>query len=114
MTRSLFGAAALALALALCAGAWAGTSDYYSSPQWSPGQGGSSSFSSGWMLNTMGKNAPFDSTITFIDNVSYSWHSTLRGSGTVLQTHWLSSAVKKGHCRANVSANTWAGCAVRS
>jgi hypothetical protein len=114
MTRPMLVTAVAAFALAFSAIAWAGTSDYYSSPSWSPGQGGSSSFSSSWMMNVMSKLAAFDSTVTFIDNVSYSWHSTLRGSSTYLSTYWFSSAVKKGHCRSNVSAGVWAGCAVRS
>ena len=56
--------------------------------------------------------ASFDSTITFIDNVSYSWHSTLRGPGTYLSTHWLSSQVKKAHCRSNVAASAMGTCVV--
>ena len=112
MKRSLFIVTVLAFALALCTSAWAGSVSYYSSPYWSPGQGGSSSFSSSWWQSMMVKNASFDSSITFIDNVSYSWHSTVRGPGTYLTTHWLTSQVKKGHCRANVSSSAWAACSV--
>jgi len=110
MKRSLLAVTVLAFALALCTSAWAGSVSYYSSPYWSAGQGGSSSFSSSWWRSTMGKNASFDSTVTFIDNVSYSWHSTLRGYDTYLATQWFSSQVKKAHCRANASASAWAGC----
>lgn len=110
MKRSLLAVTVLAFALALCTSAWAGSVSYYSSPGWSPGQGASSSFSSSWWQSIMAKNASFDSTVTFIDNVSYSWHSTLRGSGTYLSTHWLSSQVKKAHCRANVSSSAYASC----
>ena len=114
MKRSLFVVTVLAFALALCTSAWAGSVSYYSSPYWSPGQGASSSFSSSWFLNIIAKSSSFDSTITFIDNVSYSWHSTLRGPGTYLSTHWLSSQAKKAHCRANVAAYSSTSCAVRS
>jgi hypothetical protein len=114
MIRSLLVVVLTAFALAFCASAWAGSFTYYGSSSWVSGQGGSSSFSSTWMVNAMSKNAPFDSTITFIDNVSYSWHSTLRGPGAYLSTHWFASNVKKGHCRANVAANTSATCGVQS
>jgi hypothetical protein len=114
MKRSLFAMTVLVFALALCTSAWAGSVTYYSSPYWSAGQGGSSSFSSSWWQNIMGKNAGFDSTITFIDNSSYGWHSTVRGYGTYLTTHWFSSQVKKGHCRANVGSSAHATCSITS
>jgi hypothetical protein len=110
MKRSLFAVPVLAFALALCASAWAGSSTYYSSSYWQAGQGSSSSFSSSWWQNIMSKTGSFDSTIAFIDNTSYSWHSTLRGPGTYLSTHWLSSQVKKAHCRANVAAAAHGSC----
>ena len=114
MTRSWFAVAALVVALALSASASAESVNYYSTSSWSAGQGGSSSFSSSWFMNIIAKSSSFDSTITFIDNVSYSWHSTLRGPGTYLSTHWLSSQVKKAHCRANVAVYSSTSCAVRS
>lgn len=106
--------AMLLAALVTSATAWAGATNYLVSSYWSPGQGGSSAFSSSWFQNIMIKNAGFDSTITFIDNVSYGWHATTRGYATYLETHWLSSQVKKAHCRANVAASTWAACTVYS
>lgn len=112
MKRPLLIAVLLMLAFAISTSAWAGSVGYYSSPYWSPGMGGSSSFSSSWWRNVMTKNASFDSTITFIDNNSYSWHATLRGPGTYLSTHWLSSQVKKAHCRSNATSSAWAGCSV--
>lgn len=114
MKRSLFVVTVLAFALALCTSAWAGSATYYSSPYWSAGQGASSSFSSSWWRNIMAKSASFDSTITFIDNVSYGWHSTVRGPGTYLTTHWFSSQVKKAHCRANVASSAHAACTVQN
>lgn len=109
MKRSVFVTVVLALTLAVCTSAWAGYG-YYSSPSWSSGQGGSSSFGSQWWQNIMAKDAAFDSTITFIDNASYGWHSTMRGSSTYLSTHWLTSQVKKAHCRANGSSSARATC----
>jgi hypothetical protein len=114
MKRLLVITALVVLALAVSASSWAGSVGYYSSPYWSPGMGGSTAFGSGWFYNVMNKTAMFDSTITFIDNTSYSWHSTVRGPGQYLTTHWLSSAVKKAHCRSNVSASAWAGCGAQN
>jgi hypothetical protein len=114
MKRSMFLALALTFVLAMCASAWAASVTYAANTSWSAGQGYSSSFSPSWGMNIIAKSSPFDSTITFIDNVSYSWHSTLRGPGTYLTTWWLTSDVKKAHCRANVSASSYTTCAVRS
>jgi hypothetical protein len=102
--------AVVALALALPASAWAAPSTYVSGWSWTAGGGWSTSFSPSWWRNTFYKNASFDTTITFIDNVSYGWHSTVRGTATFLSTHWLSSQVKKAHCRVNSNANAWAAC----
>ena len=101
-------------ALALGASALAAVVPYMSSSWWSAGMGNGSAYSSAWYMNVMAKNAPFDSTVTFIDNTTYSWHSTRRGYDTYLSTHWLTSRVKKAHCRSNVSANVPAACTVYS
>jgi spermidine/putrescine-binding protein len=100
MRRTIL-ALAVALALAFSASAWAGYTSYAVWSYWSPGQGAGSSFSSSWYENAFYKNYGFDTTVTFIDNVSYSWHATVRNSGTYTHTHWLSSQVKRAHCRAN-------------
>ena len=102
--------AALAFALAVCASAWAGTVNYIGSWSWPAGAAYSTSFSPSWWRNTFYKTASFDTTITFIDNVTYGWHSTVRGTATFQESHWLSSQVKKAHCRANTGANVWAAC----
>jgi hypothetical protein len=114
MKRLIVALAVVVTALALGATASAAVVPYMSTSYWSAGQGGASSFSSSWFQNVMYKNAPFDTTVTFIDNVSYSWHSTRRGFDTYLSTHWLSSQVKKAHCRSNVKSGIWAGCTVYS
>jgi hypothetical protein len=101
-------------ALALGASASAGYVEYANDAAWGAGEGYASAFSSSWSLTHMHKNATFDTTITFIDNTSYSWHNTRRSTDTWLQTAWPSSSVKKAHCRSNVARTIWAGCAVYS
>ena len=114
MKRLIVAVAATSAALVIGATASAAAVPYMSTSYWSPGQGGGSSFSSSWFMNGMYKNAPFDSTITFIDNVGYGWHSTRRSLDTYMQTHWTTSAVKKAHCRSNVAAGISAACTVYS
>jgi len=107
--KRLILALVLTLALVLSASALAG-SFVYANKYWSAGEGASSSYSSSWWRNIFSKQAQgFDTTITFIDNVGYGWHSTVRGTGQYLETHWLSSQVKKAHCRAHVS-NFYGSC----
>lgn len=96
--------------LAVSATAWAGTYTYAGHSYWPAGQAHSTWFASSWWNNIFYKTASFDTTITFIDNTSYGWHSTVRGYATYQNTHWFSSAVKKAHCRANTSAYSWAAC----
>lgn len=114
MKRLFAALAVIAAALVLGATASGAVVHYYSTSWWSAGQGGGSSFSSSWFLNVMYKDAPFDTTITFIENTSYGWVNTLRSTNTYMDTHWLSSRVKKAHCRSNVAAGIWAGCTVYS
>ncbi|MDH4350448.1 MAG: hypothetical protein OEW56_04810 [Gemmatimonadota bacterium] len=76
----------------------------YAGPQvWSTGQSGGSSFSSNWHGNDFTKASSADTTVTFIDNVTYGWHNTVRNSNTLTHTYWGTSDVKKGHCIAHVS-----------
>ena len=100
----------LMLSLVFCASAWAGTTTYAGNSYWPAGNAASTSFGPGWYRNTFYKTASFDTTLTFIDNVSYSWHSTVRSWATWVETHWLSSAVKKAYCRANTTGPSWASC----
>jgi hypothetical protein len=106
--------AVMVVALAMTSSAWAGAYNYAASYYWPAGQGAATGFSPSWYRNTFYKNTTFDTTITFIDNVSYSWHATVRSYGTYVETHWLSSQVKKAHCRANSAASTWAACTAYS
>ena len=98
------------LSLVFAASAWAGSTTYAGSWSWPAGQAYSTSFSSSWWGTRFYKTASFDTTLTFIDNVSYGWHSTVRGWAVNQETHWFSSQVKKAHCRANTGASTWAAC----
>lgn len=96
---------------ALSTAAWAGTTTYAGSWYWSAGQAYSTSYSPSWWNNVFYKTASFDTTLTFIDNKTYSWHSTVRGWGTYQTTHWLSSQAKKAYCRANTTGGSvWAAC----
>ena len=105
---------ALALSLLLGASASAASLTYAGSNSWPAGQAYSTSFSSGWVVNTMYKTATFETAVLFIDNVTYGWHSMLRGSGTYQSTHWFSSQVKKAHCRSYASSWSWASCTAYS
>ena len=78
----------------------------YAGPQqWMAGQGAGSSFSSGWARNDFAKSGSgHETTVTFIDNVSYSWHATVRNSADTTHTFWSSNgAARKGHCLAHAS-----------
>ena len=111
MRRRAF-VAVLALALVLSAGAWAGATNYAGYQYWPAGQAAGSAFSPSWFQNIFYKTSSFDTTVTFIDNVSYGWHFTVRSWATYVETHWMSSQVKKAHCRAHTTGGSWAACTV--
>ena len=74
------------------------------SRSWSYGQDASSTYSSTWKRNWFQKNAPgYDTSVTFIDNVKYSWHNTVRNTYMVTATDWYSSSVKKAYARSYAS-----------
>lgn len=114
MKRLMVATAAVLAALVLGATASAGYVEYANDAYWGAGEGYGSAFSSSWVLTHMHKSAPFDTTLTFIDNTAYNWHNTRRSTDTWMQVGWPSSSVKKAHCRSNVAKATWAGCAVTS
>jgi hypothetical protein len=93
----------LTFALAFSTSASAGTTTYAVWSYWSAGQGHGASFSKYWWRNMFYKPNPFLTTVTFIDNVSYGWNSTVRNADQTTTTHWFSSQVKKPYCRANVN-----------
>jgi hypothetical protein len=91
------------VALVPAGAAVAGATTYAGPQKWYAGQSAGSSFSSGWTYNYFFKlSSGYDSTVTFIDNVGYGWHATVRNTSATTYTYWWSSTVKKGHCRANV------------
>ena len=103
----------LALTSALVSAGAALAAETYGGPRyWNPGDSAASSWQSGWTRNAFNKaTSGYETTVTFIDNVSYAWHSTVRNSETVTYSYWWSSQVKKGHCRAHTGGH-WGGCHV--
>jgi hypothetical protein len=94
--------AALAVALVVAGVALGGPTTYAGPRQWSAGESAGSSYSSGWKYNYFFKQGSgYDTTVTFIDNVSYSWHATVRNTSSTTYTYWFVSDVKRGHCRVN-------------
>ena len=106
------GLAVVVSSLALAGAAYAGATTYAGPKAWSAGASAGSAFSSGWRYNYFFKlGSGFDATVTFIDNVTYSWHATVRNTSDTTYTYWSVSNVKRGHCRAH-SSNFWGSCAV--
>ena len=106
------GLVAFVVALTLAGAALAGATTYAGPQQWSQNQGAGSAFSSSWKYNHFFKNGSgYDTTVTFIDNVTYSWHATVRNTSSVTYTYWSASTVKRGHCRAH-SPYFWGSCVV--
>ncbi|MFO7571179.1 MAG: hypothetical protein R6W48_01075 [Gaiellaceae bacterium] len=104
----------LVFALAFSASALAGELMYQPTKYWSAGQGAGSTFSSSWVRNSFWKQSSAAwTTVTFIDNVSYSWHFTTKSTGYVTSTWWFGSQVKKAHCVAN-SSQFYGSCHVYS
>jgi hypothetical protein len=68
------------------------------------GTASSSSYSSAWRIEFSGAVGWADRTVTLIDNTSYSWHGTSRGTGDLVTARWSSAAVKKGFCRLHGTA----------
>jgi hypothetical protein len=102
----------LALASALVwAGAAIAVTGYAGPRYWYPGdQAGTNSYHSGWTTNDFNKpSSGYDTTVTFIDNVKYEWHATVRNRDMVTHTYWPSSQMKKAHCRAHTGYH-WGGC----
>jgi hypothetical protein len=102
------------MVLATAGAALAADQTYAGPQQWSTNASAGSSYGSGWIRNYFFKQSSgYDTTVTFIDNVSYSWHATVRNSSHTTYTSWWVSNVKRGHCRAHVGY-FWGSCAVFS
>ncbi len=94
------------VALVIAFTAAAGTSTYAGPKHWGPGQGAGSSYSN-WFYNFFSKHAGgYDTTVTFIDSATYSWHRTVRNTSKDQYTYWLgpSSTQRKGHCIAHAGS----------
>lgn len=112
MKRLGVGLAAVVAWLALAGIAYAGATTYAGPKAWSAGSSAGSSYGSGWRYNYFFKQGSgYDTTVTFIDNVTYSWHATVRNASATTYTYWFVSNVKRGHCRAH-SGSFWGSCAV--
>jgi hypothetical protein len=111
--RVLVAACVAGAALATATSAFAGASAFIYGHYWSAGQSASSAYSSSWYKASFNKQSGgYDTTITLIDNVSYSWHGTHRDSNLVtFSDAWFSSVGKKGYCKA-WSSNFYGSCYV--
>jgi hypothetical protein len=77
--------------------------NYVTYRAWSIGSSGNSSYSGNWYENIFFKDyAGYDTTVTFIDNTSYSWHNTVRNTLKQTRTTWNNTAVKRAHCVSHV------------
>ena len=87
--------------LGAAASAYAASSVYRGPMYWSCYCDGSSSYSSQWWDNYFIKdsNGVSDTMVTLIDNVTYSWHGTVRNTASQQKAWWVSSVVKKGYCK---------------
>jgi hypothetical protein len=98
------------IALVLATSVLAATTTYAGPRQWQANESAGSAFRAGWHGNhfsTMGSG--FDKTVTFIDNVRYAWHNTVRNRSGSTDTIAPSGLTTKGHCRAHVG-NFWGSC----
>jgi hypothetical protein len=113
--RVIATACVVAAALVTAASAFAGATAFAYGRYWSAGGSASSAYSSSWYKASFNKQSSgHDTTITLIDNVSYSWHGTRRDSALVTWTDpWFSSVGKKGYCKA-WSSNFYGSCYVYS
>jgi hypothetical protein len=97
--------------LALALAASAGATIYAGPQQWYSGQSAGSSYGK-WTSSDFAKvSSGYDTTATFIDNVTYSWHGTVRNTAQVTHAYYFGPETRKGHCRAHVSY-FWGSCAV--
>jgi hypothetical protein len=111
MKRLIVGAAVLAAALVLAAGAVAGI--YAGPKEWSPGSGAGTSYSANWLRNYFSTyGSGFDKAVTFIDNQRYSWHNTVRNASQTTETYPPVNGTFKGHCVA-YSWSFWGSCTIR-
>jgi hypothetical protein len=98
--RKITAAVVVAAALATAPAAIASYGYVWPAQGWWYGKDASSVYSGAWKRNWFQKMGPgYDTSVTFIDNVSYSWHNTVRNRYQTTANEWFSSAVKKGYAR---------------
>jgi hypothetical protein len=87
---------------------------YTGAHYWSYGQDANSSYSTGWNYNLFNADTyGQDKMVTFVDNVSYSWHNTVRTTGKAVTTWAANGTSRKGYCKSyDGSGNLWAACFV--
>lgn len=95
----------LAIAVALIAATTAFASYQYAGYRsWGFLQDASSSYASNWTQNWFQKDLQgFDTTVTFIDNSSYSWHNTVRNTFKTTATTLTWSGTTKAYCQSHTS-----------
>lgn len=110
MKRLATALAPLCAALVLATTALAATTTYAGPRPWQANEGAGSAFSGGWFGNHFSTSGSgFDKTVTFIDNVRYAWHNTVRNRSESTDTVSPSGLTTKGHCRAHVGG-FWGSC----
>ena len=107
-------AVALACATAALVFAAAALPGIYAGPkQWTPGAGAGTPYSWSWLHNYFSTyGCCGDKAVTFIDNVRYAWHNTVRNSAQTTTTYPPSPkpAAMKGHCVAY--SYFWGSCSI--
>jgi hypothetical protein len=102
----------LVAALSVVGGALASVETFAGPRYWYPGESAGSSYRGSWYRATFNKaSSGYETTVTFIDNVSYSWHGTSRNADIVTVALWFSGQTKRAHCRAHRGYH-WGGCYV--
>ncbi len=95
----------LAIAVALIAATTPVASYQYAGYRsWGFLQDASSTYASNWTQNWFQKDLQgFDTTVTFIDNLSYSWHNTVRNTFKTTATTLTWSGTTKAYCQSHTS-----------
>ena len=94
----IVGSAVIAAAI-FAAAAFAASQQHLPARYYGGGTDSSSSYSSSWRTSNSHTTSYTDRTVTLIDNVSYGWHGTVRGTAADINAQWHTSTGKKGYCR---------------
>ena len=103
MRLTRFTLLALVVALVLSVSAYA-SYQYAAYQSWGYLQDASSTYASNWTQNWFQKDAQgFDTTVTFIDNSTYSWHNTVRNTYKTTATTLTWSGTTKAYCQSHTT-----------